>query len=152
MIPLNGKGKFIQGVFLPINPKKYIGNEKPVYRSGYELRFFRWCDNNPNVLEWASEAVVIPYISPIDGKVHRYFTDGVIALKEGTGVVKYIIEVKPLKQVLPPVVGKQRRKSTMLYENTQYVVNTAKWDAAKKWCDSRGYKFQILTEKELGIK
>lgn len=151
MIPLNGKGKFIQGVFLPINPNKYIGNEKPVYRSGYELRFFRWCDNNPNVLEWASEAVIIPYTSPVDGKVHRYYTDGVIALKESTGIIKYIIEVKPLKQVLPPVAGR-RRKSTMLYENTQYAVNTAKWDAAKKWCDSRGYKFQILTEKELGIK
>ena len=80
MIPLNGKGKFIQGIFLPINPKKYIGNEKPVYRSGYELKFFRWCDNNPNVLEWASEAVIIPYTSPIDGKVHRYFTDSCISM------------------------------------------------------------------------
>lgn len=152
MIPLNGKHKFQQGLYIPINANKYLGREKPAYRSSFELKFFRWCDSNTNVLEWASEAVIIPYISPLDNKVHRYYTDGVIALKEATGVIKYIIEIKPLKQVMPPEVTKRKKKSTLLHENTQYIINTAKWDAARKWCSTRGYKFQILTEKELGIK
>ena len=151
MIPLTGKGKFRQGVFTPTNPKKYIGKHNPLYRSSFELKFFRWCDSNPNVLEWASEAVIIPYTCPTDNKVHRYYTDGILALKEGAGVVKYIIEIKPFKQVIPPVHSKRKRHTTIIYENAQYAKNTAKWEAARKWCKERGFKFQILTEKELGI-
>jgi|TARA_R110000868_G_scaffold411565_1_gene705373 hypothetical protein len=152
MIPLNGGNKYKQGIFKPRNPTKYIGNETPVYRSGWELRFFHWADQNPNVLEWASEAVIIPYLSPIDNKYHRYHTDGVVAIREGSNTItKYLIEIKPSKQTVAPVATKRKRSSTLLYENHQYITNTAKWDAAKKWCDQRGYKFLILTEKELGL-
>ena len=115
--------------------------------------FFRWCDYiNPNVLEWASESVVIPYINPIDGKAHRYYTDGVLAIKEGTGVVRYVIEIKPSKQLSPPIATKRKKQSTLVHENVQFITNNAKWEAAKKWCDKKGYKFLILTEKELGIE
>ena len=151
MIPLNAPKKFTQGIFTPLNPKKYIGREKPVYRSGYELRFFRWCDNNPNVLEWSSETVIIPYISPLDQRVHRYYVDGIIALREPKGIVKYIVEIKPSAQVVPPVPGK-KRKATLLFENRQYIVNTAKWNAARQYAAKHGLEFVILTEKELGIK
>lgn len=152
MIPLNGKGRFTQGIFTPRNKSKYVGKEPPAFRSGFELKFFRWCDNNPNVFEWASETIIIPYTSPLDGKVHRYYTDGVVAIKEGNKVVKYIIEVKPLSQTLPPVVTKRKRQSTLLFENQRYIINMCKWEAAKKWCDIHSFKFLILTEKELGIK
>jgi len=150
MIPLNSSDKFRQGIFRPKNLKKYIGKSLPVYRSGWELRFFRWCDENTNVLEWASEAIVIPYINPVDGKAHRYFTDGVIALKEGEKIKKYIVEIKPSSQTVKPVPGK-KRQSTILYETARYIQNQAKWTAAKKWCDARSYSFLILTEKELGL-
>jgi hypothetical protein len=151
MIPLNGKGKFKQGLFKPKNKSKYLGREDPVYRSGWELKFFRWADENPNVVEWASESVIIPYVSPLDHKVHRYYTDGVVAVREGSGVIrKYIIEIKPSAQTVLPVKGK-KRMSTMVYETARYAQNQAKWEAAKKWCDKHGYKFLILTEKELGI-
>jgi len=150
MIPLQGNGKYRQGVFRPQNAAKYIGKEKPVYRSGWELKFFRWCDNNPNVVEWASEAVIIPYLNPLDGKYHRYYTDGIVAIKEGDKVSKYIIEIKPSEQLAIPVKGR-KRMSTMVYENKRYVQNQSKWEAAKKWCDQRNFKFLILTEKELGI-
>ena len=104
MIPLNGKGKYLQGIFRPQNPKKYVGKEQPVYRSGWELKFFRWADNNPNVLEWASEAVIIPYRSPIDNRIHSYHTDGVVAIRESNNVIsKYVIEIKPSKQTVAPV-------------------------------------------------
>lgn len=150
MIPLQKNSKFRQGIFKPKNTAKYIGKEKPVYRSGWELKFFRWCDDNPNVVEWASESVIIPYTNPLDGKVHRYYTDGVIALKEGNEVKKYIIEIKPLSQVMPPKPGKKKR-TTVIYENQRYIQNQAKWEAAKKWCEKKKFNFWILTEKELGL-
>jgi hypothetical protein len=151
MIPLNGKGKFKQGVFKPKNTSKYIGKEDPVYRSGWELKFFRFCDDNTNVVEWASESVIVPYLSPVDNKVHRYYTDGIIAIKEPAGIKKYIVEIKPKLQTLPPVKGKKRH-STMVYETVRYAQNQAKWDAARKWCQRYGYEFLILTEEHLGIQ
>jgi len=151
MIPLQKNSKFRQGIFNPKNKQKYIGRERPVYRSGWELKFFRWCDDNPNVIEWASEAVIIPYLNPVTNKVQRYYTDGVVAIRESNGLIKkYIIEIKPSSQVAPPVVGK-KKKSTAIYEAVRYAQNQAKWEAAKKWCDKKGYSFWILTEKELGL-
>ena len=151
MIPLNNAGKYRQGLFRPKNSSKYIGRTPPIYRSGWELRFFRWCDENTNVLEWASEAVIIPYINPLDGKAHRYHTDGIIAIKEKDAISKYIIEIKPSDQTRPPITGK-KKNSTLIYENKRYIQNMAKWEAAKKWCDKRNYRFLILTEKELGLR
>lgn len=151
MIPLRRDSKFRQGIFKPRNAEKYIGKELPVYRSGWELKFFRWCDNNTNVLEWASESVIIPYLNKADGRVHRYYTDGIVALKEGSNVVKYVIEIKPSTQLIVPSCN-NKRKSTIMYENYRYLQNISKWEAAKKWCEKRNMKFLILTEKELGLK
>ena len=150
MIPFSRNDKFRQGLFKPKNSNKYVGKSPPVYRSGWELRFFRWCDENTNVVEWASEAVIVPYVNPLDGKVHRYYTDGIIAIKENGILNKYIIEIKPSTQVEAPKPGK-KRQSTVIYENKRYIQNMAKWEAAKKWCNQRNYKFLILTEKELGL-
>ena len=151
MIPLQKNSKFRQGIFTPKNSNKYIGKEKPVYRSGWELKFFRWCDNNSNVVEWASEAVIIPYLNPATNRVQRYYTDGVVALREKDGVIKkYIIEIKPSSQVLPPKPGRKKH-STLVYETIRFAQNQAKWDAARKWCAKKGYHFWILTEKELGL-
>lgn len=151
MLPPSSSGKFYQGIFTPTNPSKYIGKQKPVYRSGWELRFFRWVDSNPNVLEWASEAIIVPYISPVDGKAHRYYTDGVVVIKEKDQIVRYIIEIKPSSQLSLPTPTKKHRK-TLIYETRMFAINTAKWAAARKWCDQHGFKFLILTEKELGIR
>lgn len=150
MIPLQKNTKFKQGIFKPKNPSKYIGKETPVYRSGWELKFFRWCDDNSNIIEWASESVIVPYVSPLDGKVHRYYTDGIVAIKEPQGIKKYIIEIKPKSQTQVPVRGRKRH-STMVYETARYAQNQAKWEAAKRWCDKHGFQFLILTEEHLGI-
>jgi len=152
MIPLNGKGKYKQGVFIPKNPQKYVGKDRVcMWRSSWELKYFLFCDNNPNVLEWASESVIIPYISPLDGKVHKYYTDGVMAIKETTGIVKYIVEIKPQSQTIAPVASKRKKAKTLLYENQTYIINSKKWEAAEQWCKQHGYKFLILSEKQLGI-
>jgi len=150
MLPLKKDDKFRQGLFKPKNTVKYVGKGMPVYRSGWELKFFRWCDDNPNVVEWASESVIIPYTNPLDGKVHRYYTDGVIAIKELDKIVKYIIEIKPSSQLNTPIKGK-KRQSTITYENYRFIQNQSKWKAARTWCEKHGYKFLILTEKELGL-
>lgn len=141
---------FRQGVYRPKIFEKYKGKQYPIYRSGWELKFFKWCDNNPNVLAWNSESVVIPYTSPLDNRIHRYFVDGLITIKESTGIKTYLIEIKPSSQVNPPQPKKYKRKTTMLYEQRTYVINRAKWDAAEKWAAKKGIEFKILTEKELG--
>ena len=146
-----GYKKFKNGIYTPINPAKYIGRKKPEYRSSWEMKFFVWCDKNPNVLEWASESTIVPYISPVDGRPHRYFVDFAIALKEPTGVVKYLIEIKPECQTKPPKKHGNKKQSTILYETAMYAVNQAKWEAAKKWASQKGFIFKLITEKELNL-
>lgn len=140
--------RFIQGIFKPINKDKFMG-KYAVFRSSWERKFMLWADKNPNIIEWSSEQIVIPYRSPLDNKIHRYFVDNYIVLKEGDKIKKYLIEIKPHKQTLAPVPSKKKKKATVLYETTQWAVNQAKWEAAKKYANDRGAEFIILTEKEL---
>lgn len=137
----------------PSFPKKYKGDSTNIIcRSSWERKFCRWCDLNENILEWGSEEFYIPYISPVDNRVHRYFPDFIIKVKESTGQIKtYVIEVKPKKQTRPPKTPKRKTKS-YLYECKTYAVNQAKWKAAVEFCEDRRIKFKIITEDELGIK
>jgi len=144
---------FKQGVYKPQNSGKYIGSNYPQYRSSWELKFFRWADLNENVLAWGSENIIVPYINPLDNKVHRYFVDNYIVFKDSNGnKQKFLIEIKPSKQVARPLENHKKKQSTMLYEQTTWITNQAKWDAAKKWAEKKGCQFIILTEKELGIR
>jgi len=146
---MNSKNsKYRQGVFVPINKDKFIGT-KAFYRSGLELKFMRFCDNNSNVVMWGSENVIIPYISPLDGRAHRYFVDNFVAIKEGNTLKKYLVEIKPSKQTAPPTT-KYKKKEHLIYEQSMYVVNQAKWEAAREFCKKKGMDFLILTEKEIG--
>jgi hypothetical protein len=141
--------KYIQGIYKPKNPKKYIG-AVPIYRSLMELKAFRYLDNNPNVISWSSEAVVIPYESPADGKIHRYFVDLVAKLQSKDGTIKkLLIEVKPERQTRPPTESTRKAQKTLMYEKYQFAVNTAKWEAARGWCSKKGYTFIILNENHL---
>ena len=141
-----------KGRYQPNNPLKYKGNFRNIiYRSLWELKFMKYCDSNQNILEWGSEEVFLPYRSPLDNKIHRYFPDFYIKVKENTGKIKkYIIEVKPKKQCIEPKPQKKKTR-TYIYEVREYVKNQAKWKAAKNYCLDRGLEFKILTEDELGI-
>ena len=141
-----------QGIYNPVNESKYIGRGRPGYRSSWELKFFQWCDRNSNVLEWSSESIIIPYLSPVDGRYHRYYVDNALVLKEGDKLIKYLVEIKPYKQTLPPVHSKRKKRSTILYEQRTYAVNQSKWEAANSFAKKRNMKFIILTENELNIK
>ena len=143
----------LKSKYKPSFPQKYNGNPNNIIcRSSWERKFCRWCDLNENVLQWGSEEFYIPYISPVDNRVHKYFPDFIIKVKESNGQIKtYVIEVKPKKQTKPPT-KKSRVTKSYLYEVKTYAVNEAKWKAAKEFCDDRLIEFKIITEDELGIK
>ena len=138
------------GRFKPKNYKKYKGDPTNVfYRSLWERRFMVYCDNNPNILEWGSEEIIIPYKSPLDKKVHRYFPDFFIKYKNSSGkIVREIIEVKPKRHLSPP---KEPRRKTKRYlgELNTYIINQAKFKAAEEFCKDRKLGFRILTEEHL---
>lgn len=147
--------KYYQGNFKPRNPSKYIGDTSNiVYRSRWEFILMSYLDSHPDVVEWGSEELVIPYVSPIDGKVHRYFTDFIVRQVDKDGNEKTIvIEVKPEKQTRPPEISKSKKKTAKyINEVKTWGVNSAKWEAAEKYCKSKGWVFQIMNEKHLGIK
>lgn len=145
--------KTYHGKFKPKNPKKYKGNPTDiVYRSSWELKFMFMLDNDSSVVQWGSEEVIVPYKSPIDGNMHRYFVDFIVTKINSKGIKETtLIEVKPKIQTQPP---KQPAKKTKKYINEVFTwgVNEAKWKAAREYCLDRGWKFEILTEIELGIK
>jgi len=138
------------GRFLPTNPHKYVGDHKNIiYRSSWECRFMHKFDISDWVISWASEELVIPYISPVDGKWHRYFVDFVIKVKDKDGKLKtWMIEVKPKKQTKAPEVKKRITKQ-YITEVTTWGVNQAKWKAATEYCLDRGWEFVIFTEDHL---
>tara|TARA_E500000318_G_C3508023_1_gene191166 strand:+ start:469 stop:903 length:435 start_codon:yes stop_codon:yes gene_type:complete len=141
-----------KGKFRPSNPKKYKGDPTNiVYRSLWELKFMNYCDKNQNILKWWSEELAIPYKSPIDNRIHKYFPDFYIKYIDTKGNVKEsLIEIKPAKQVREPKKQKVRSKK-YVSEVVEYAKNQAKWEAAKDYCDDRRWEFKVLTEHELGI-
>ena len=138
--------------YYPSFPRKYKGDPTNIiYRSLWERKFMVYCDKNDNILEWASEEIAIPYRSPVDNRVHRYFPDFYMKVKERGGKVKrYVIEVKPAKQTKPPVKPKRQTKG-YIREAYEYAKNQAKWKMAKEFCADRQWVFKVVTEKELGV-
>ena len=141
-----------KGKFRPKNYKKYKGDFREViYRSSWELKFMQYCDTNKSIVKWSSEEIVIPYRSPVDNRVHRYFPDFYVKYKDVKGnFQEKVIEIKPAKQVSEPKIQKRRTKK-YVSEVFTYATNKAKWEAAEDFCKDRKWQFQILTEKELGI-
>ena len=141
-----------KGKYHPSYPRKYKGDPTNIiYRSLWERKFMVYCDKNDNILEWASEEIAIPYRSPIDNRVHRYFPDFYMKVKERGGKIKrYVIEVKPAKQTKPPVKPKRQTKG-YIREAYEYAKNQAKWKMAREFCADRQWEFKVVTEKELGI-
>ena len=142
-----------KGKYKPSYPKKYVGDPTNIiYRSLWERKFCVYCDLNENILEWSSEEKCVPYRSPIDNRVHRYFPDFLIKVKEENGSIKkYMIEIKPKRQTVPPPKPKRQTKG-YIAEAYEYAKNQAKWAAAREWCADRGYEFKIITEDHLNIK
>ena len=141
-----------RGKYYPSFPRKYKGDPTNIiYRSLWERKFTVYCDKNTKILEWGSEEIALPYISPHDSRVHRYFPDFYIKVQENTGKIKrYLIEVKPLKQTTKPKKPKRQTKG-YIREAFEYARNQAKWKAAREYCADRMWEFKVITEKELDI-
>lgn len=143
-----------KGKFYPQNPSKYAGDINNIkYRSLWERRFMVYCDTNANITKWGSEELAIPYRSPLDGKIHRYFVDFIIESKTPTGERKVsLVEIKPKKQCKEPKKPEKpskRQKSTYIYEASTWAINQEKWEAAREFAKERGWEFVVLTEDDI---
>ena len=152
-MPHKDDSGYRQGKFRPSKPEKYKGDPTNiVYRSSYELKFMQYCDLTESVNEWRSEEFFIPYISPIDNKVHRYFPDFFVKYKDKNGSNRtLVVEIKPQKDLNMPEQNPKRKTKSWAYKVKTWAINQAKWKAAKEFCADRKWEFRILTEKELGI-
>ena len=141
-----------KGKFHPKHPEKYRGDPTNIiYRSLWEMRFMRYLDSHPSVMQWASEEIIIPYVSPVDKRVHRYFPDFWVKMRSTEGSINtVIIEIKPSKQTKIPVRPEKLTRK-FINEARTYSVNAAKWKAAQEFCNDRNWQFKVLTEKELGL-
>ena len=140
------------GRFTPTNPQKYIGDHRNIiYRSSWECRVMDWLDRNDSVISWASEELVVPYVSPVDGKWHRYFPDFLVKIQNKDGKQRTLmLEVKPKYQTQPPKPQKRVTKK-FINEVTTWGVNEAKWKSANEYCMDRGWEFRVITEDHLGL-
>jgi hypothetical protein len=135
--------KFAQGAYVVKNKAKYVGRGTPRYRSGWELAFMRFLDNNDNILQWASESISIPYRNPITGKQSIYVPDFLITYRNRNNqMIAEVIEIKPKKQSIVESKMKANERATV-------AVNYAKWDSATKWCRKQGLLFRVITEDDL---
>ena len=140
------------GRFKPRNPQKYIGDPNNIiYRSSWECKMMSWLDQNPSIISWASEELIVPYISPVDNRKHRYFPDFIVKMRTKDGTLKtMMLEVKPKKQTIQPEIRKRITKQ-YLAEVQTWGVNQAKWKAATEYCLDRGWEFRLITEEHLGL-
>lgn len=136
--------RFAQGKYQVQFPEKYVGNRQPTYRSSWEWHFMRFCDNDPRILKWASEAISIPYRDPFTGRQTIYVPDFFIQYADAKGKMHVeLIEVKPQNQTVLEKVGKNKNNQL------QWAKNQVKWRAAYEWCGKQGIKFRVLNEQDL---
>jgi hypothetical protein len=147
--------EFKQGFFKPVDSAKCLNKTPPEYRSGLELKVMKVLDKNPNVLSWSSEKVIVPYVHPIKTaqsgrtEIARYFVDFYMKLRVGETIKEFLVEIKPHKQTKQPTTHGNKKKSTILYENVQWAINQAKWEAAKKYCEKKNMQFIIIDENNI---
>jgi hypothetical protein len=135
--------RYAQGIYKPQNPEKYVGKRDPRYRSGWELAFCRFCDNNDHILQWASESISIPYRHPFTGKMTMYVPDFLITYcNKRNQMLAELIEIKPKKQS----VIESKMKD---HERAVVAINYAKWAAAEKWAKRNGMTFRVITEDQM---
>jgi len=136
--------KFAQGKFVTKHPEKYVGTKIPTYRSSWEWSFMNFCDTNPSIVKWASEAIQIPYRDPLTERQTVYVPDFFIQyVDKKNRILTELIEIKPASQTILERVGKNK------YNQAQYVKNQAKWKAATLWCGQQGIKFRVLNENDI---
>lgn len=136
--------RFAQGKFTPKHPEKYVGGKTPTYRSSWEFAFMRFCDEHPSVEKWASEAIRIPYKNPLTGKLTTYVPDFFVAYNDKSGRQRVeLIEVKPANQAMREQLGRSK------VNQASYILNQAKWAAARIYCKQKNIFFRVITENDI---
>ena len=134
---------FAKGKFIVKNASKYAGTKVPTYRSSWELAFMNFCDNNDNILQWASEPIRIPYQHPLTGKITTYVPDFIVTYRGPKNTTHAeLIEIKPKKQSL--IEDKMNSRDRAIV-----AINHFKWEAAQRWCKANGLKFRVITEDDI---
>ena len=134
---------FAKGKFIVKNTSKYAGTKVPTYRSSWELAFMNFCDNNDNILQWASEPIRIPYQHPLTGKITTYVPDFIVTYRGPNNTTHAeLIEIKPKKQSL--IEDKMNSRDRAIV-----AINHFKWEAAQRWCKANGLKFRVITEDDI---
>lgn len=142
--------EFKQGIFKPVNKNKCLNTEFVVYRSSLELSVMLFLDKSDKVKKWGSETTVIPYFKEVEQRPARYFIDFTITLENNGKLETWLVEVKPEKETLPPTNARGTKKqSTIMYESMTWITNNNKWESAKKYAEKKGYKFVLMTEKNI---
>lgn len=136
-------------IYKPINPEKYLGKDQIVCRSTWEHDICRFFDLNPKIVSWISEPSHIEYFDAGSGKKRRYFPDFLVKYKSGDKDNIALVEIKPFKETQPPKFSTRKNKVKYLNEQKVFATNISKWKAAKTFCMRKGWKFLILTEKEI---
>lgn len=120
-----------------------------------------YLDNNENIKSWSSENIKIPYektewnnkTSDMTTTTHTYYPDFYYELHKSDGSIsKVIAEVKPLSETLEPKLPANPTAKQL--KNVEYALkmwnkNLSKWEYMIKWCERKGFKFIIITEKDL---
>jgi hypothetical protein len=132
-----------QGAYTVKNKEKYVGRGTPRYRSGWELTFMMFLDNNDNILQWASESISIPYRNPLTGKQSMYIPDFFVTYRNRDNTTRAeLIEIKPKKQSLIESKATDRERAIV-------AVNYAKWHAATLWAKRQGITFRVINEDQI---
>lgn len=159
------KRKTKRGYFKPKNPQKYTGDASNIiYRSGWELLVMKYLDENTNVIKWSSDGLgmdnmptetsglAVPYISPMDKRVHRYYPDFLAEIRTKSGEIKtFMMEVKPKAQTVEPKKT-SRMSRRYITEVATWGINQEKWKSAREYCKQRGWEFRLITEDQLGLR
>lgn len=136
--------KFAQGIYKLKNPEKYVGLGTPKYRSSWEFAVMKMCDENPGILQWASESIKIPYRDPLTGRHTIYIPDFlVVYMDKNQKQHAEVWEIKPRSQTVLEAVGKNK------YNQAHYIKNMAKWQVARQWCSKNKLMFRVINETDI---
>ena len=157
--------KYVKGYYTPKYPEKYKGTSAPYYKSTYEWRTMFWLDMNKRVVEWSYEPFSIPYNftvpqnpplwmqNLVDHNTHEYYIDFVAKILENDGkIYTHLLEIKPYGQTIMPSEPKKKTKKSLekFFTNMkEFIKNKNKWKAAEEYSDKRGFKFSVLTERQI---
>ena len=121
---------------------------KIVFRSSWEFKFFKWCDNSSSILRFSSEPVSIPYMCPVDKRIHQYYIDCWIERVDEEGKVsRWLIEIKPERETIIPPMPKKQSATALANHISQVkrvMKNLAKFQAARNFALKQNMKFAVL--------